>query len=114
MGVAALRLRPLYLAVGTVALAGLFEETIFRQHWFANGGDAMRVARPVALRGDHAFAITVVIVTGALFAMTAAFGRSRTGRAFRMVAGNPSVGGGEAEEAIDHLALDRCPVRHRA
>jgi sulfate-transporting ATPase len=105
VGVAALRLRPLYLAVGTVALAGLFEETLFRQHWFANGGNAMRVVRPVALRGDHAFAITVVIVTGALFAMTAAFGRSRTGRAFRMVAGNPGAAAAAGVNPVKYRLL---------
>lgn len=88
VGLAALRLRPLYLAVGTVALAGLFEETLFRQHWFANGGDAMRVTRPVLLRGDHAFGIAVVLTAGVLFAATAAFGRGRTGRALRMVSDN--------------------------
>jgi sulfate-transporting ATPase len=88
VGYAALRLRPLYLAVGTVAMAGLFEETLFRQEWFANGGRAMAVARPAFLRGDHAFAVAVVVVSGAVFAATAALGRSRTGRALRMVRDN--------------------------
>jgi ABC-type branched-subunit amino acid transport system permease subunit len=88
VGYAALRLRPLYLAVGTVAMAGLFEETLFRQEWFANGGRAMSVTRPGFLRGDHAYALLVVVVAGAVFAATAALGRSRTGRALRMVRDN--------------------------
>jgi branched-chain amino acid transport system permease protein len=88
VGYAALRLRPLYLAVGTVAMAGLFEETLFRQGWFANGGKAMHVSRPGVLAGDHAFALVVVALAGALFAATAALGRSRTGRALRMVRDN--------------------------
>jgi branched-chain amino acid transport system permease protein len=88
VGVAALRLRPLYLAVGTVAFAGLFEETLFRQGWFANGGAAMTVTRPDLLRGDHAFTLAVVGITALLFVFTASFGRARTGRAIRMVRDN--------------------------
>ena len=88
VGYAALRLRPLYLAVGTVAMAGLFEETLFRQNWFANGGKAMTVTRPGVLAGDHAFALVVVLLAGVVFAATSAYGRSPTGRAMRMVRDN--------------------------
>lgn len=88
VGVAALRLRPLYLAVATVAFAGLFEETLFVQHWFANDGNAMSVPRPAIIAGDHVFGIVVVSIVGVLFAATAAFGRTRTGRALRMVRDN--------------------------
>jgi sulfate-transporting ATPase len=88
VGYASLRLRPLYLAVGTVAMAGLFEETLFRQEWFANGGRAMRVGRPGFVAGDHAYALLVVVIAGGVFAATAALGRSRTGRALRMVRDN--------------------------
>ena len=88
VGYAALRLRPLYLAIGTVAMAGLFEETLFRQDWFANGGKAMTVTRPSVFAGDHAFALVVVVLAGAIFAATSAYGRSRTGRALRMVRDN--------------------------
>jgi len=90
-GFVALRLRPLYLVVATIALAGLFEETLFRQEWFANGGRAMTVTRPSWLEGDHAFALFTVAVVAALFAFTAAFGRTRTGRALRMVRDNPTA-----------------------
>lgn len=89
VGLAALRLRPLYLAVGTVAFAGLFEETLFQQRWFANGGVNMAVTRPGWLAGDHAYAAAVLAVVGVLFAFTATIGRSRTGRALRMVRDNP-------------------------
>lgn len=92
VGLAALRLRPLYLAVGTVALAGLVDETLFRQDWFANGGLRMLVARPSYLAGDHAFAVATLLIVGAMFAFTAAIGRSRTGRAFSMVRDNPRAG----------------------
>ena len=92
VGLAALRLRPLYLAVGTVALAGFFDETLFRQRWFANGGDQMVVNRPSYLGGDKAYAVAVIALVGALFAFTAAFGRSRTGRAMSMVRDNPTAG----------------------
>ena len=88
VGYAALRLRPLYLAIGTVAMAGLFEETLFRQEWFANGGRAMTVRRPDAIGGDHAYALVVVALAALVFAATAALGRSRTGRALRMVRDN--------------------------
>lgn len=91
VGFVALRLRPLYLAVATIALAGLFEETLFRQDWFANGGRPMTVVRPGALEGDHAFALATVVLVGALFAFTALLGRSRTGRAFWMVRDNPQA-----------------------
>ena len=92
VGLAAMRLRPLYLAVGTVALAGLFDETLFRQDWFANGGEQMVVNRPRYLAGDHVFAVAVIALVGAVFAFTAAFGRSRTGRAMAMVRDNPVAG----------------------
>ena len=88
VGIAALRLRPLYLAVATVAFAGLFEETLFVQHWFGNSGNAMSVPRPHLIAGDHVFALVIVLIVGALFAATAAFGRTRTGRALRMARDN--------------------------
>lgn len=92
VGLAALRLRPLYLAVGTVALAGLFDETLFRQGWFANSGKQMLVERPGYLRSDHAFAFAAILLVGFVFAFTSSFGRSRTGRAMTMVRDNPIAG----------------------
>lgn len=89
VGLVALRLRPLYLAVATIALAGLFEETLFRQDWFANGGRPMTVTRPDFIAGDHAFALAVVGVVAVLFVFTALLGRSKTGRALWMVRDNP-------------------------
>ncbi len=91
VGVVALRLRPLYLAVATIALAGLFEETLFRQRWFANAGEAMSLTRPDLVAGDRAFAVLCALVAAALFAFTAALGRSRTGRALAMVRDNPKA-----------------------
>lgn len=88
VGVAAVRLRPLYLAVATLAFAGLFDDTLFQQHWFANGGAELVTNRPTLLTGDHAFAAAVIGIAGALFAFTAGFARTRTGRAFRMVRDN--------------------------
>ncbi len=92
VGLAALRLRALYLAVGTVALAGFFDETLFRQDWFANGGAQMLVDRPSYIAGDHAYALMVIALVGGLFAFTASFGRSRTGRALVIVRDNPVAG----------------------
>jgi sulfate-transporting ATPase len=89
VGVVALRLRPLYVAVATIALAGLFEDTLFRQDWFANGGAAMTIARPHLIRGDRAFAIAVLALAACVFAFTAAVGRARTGRALWMTRDNP-------------------------
>ncbi len=89
VGLVALRLRPLYVAVATIALAGLFEDTLFRQDWFANGGAPMTVVRPDLLRGDRAFAIAVLVMSTLLFAFVAALGRARTGRAFWMTRDNP-------------------------
>lgn len=87
-GVVALRLRPLYLAVATLALASLFEETLFRQGWFANGGAAMAVDRPGYLDGDRVFGLAVLAIAGGLFAFTAGIARSRSGRALWMVRDN--------------------------
>ncbi len=89
VAVVALRLRPLYVAVATIAIAGLFEDTLFRQDWFANGGKAMTVVRPHLLRGDRAFAIGVLALATAIFSFVAAVGRARTGRAFWMTRDNP-------------------------
>ena len=88
-GIAALRLRALYLAVATLALAQTFDETLFQSHWLANGGSRMLASRPGWLGGDHAFAAFVVVVAGLVFAFTAGFARSRTGRALRAVRDNP-------------------------
>jgi branched-chain amino acid transport system permease protein len=83
------RLRPLYLAVATLALAQTFDETLFHTHWLANAGQQMTAARPSWLAGDHAFAVTTVVGVGLLFAFTSGFARSRTGRALRAVRDNP-------------------------
>lgn len=91
VGAIALRLRPLYLAVATVALAGVFEEALFTQRWFANGGEAMRVVRPSFLAGDRAYGVVVGVVVTVAFAMAAALGRSRTGRALQMVRDNEAA-----------------------
>lgn len=90
-GIAALRLRPLYLAVATLAMAGLFDESLFRQGWFANKGASLVVTRPDWLAGDRAFAISAILFVGAVFAFVAGFGRTRTGRALRMVRDNPAA-----------------------
>ena len=89
VGVVALRLRPLYVAVATISLAGLFEQTLFRQGWFANRGAAMTVDRPSLLHGDRAFALAVLAIAVCAFAFVAAMGRARTGRAMWMVRDNP-------------------------
>jgi branched-subunit amino acid ABC-type transport system permease component len=89
VGIVALRLRPLYVAVATISLAGLFEQTLFRQDWFANGGAAMTVDRPSLVRGDRAFALAVLALSVCVFAFVAAVGRARTGRAMWMVRDNP-------------------------
>lgn len=91
VGAVALRLRPLYLAVATVALAGVFEEVLFTQRWFANAGEAMRVSRPSLLAGDHVYGVFVGIVATLAFAMAAALGRSRTGRALQMARDNEAA-----------------------
>ena len=79
----------MYLAVGTVALAGLFDESLFRQDWFANGGGQMLVARPSYLGSDHAFAFGTIALATGMFAFTATILRGRTGRAMAMARDNP-------------------------
>jgi len=91
VAVAALRLRPLYLAVGTLALAALFEETLFVSSWFANEGRALLVPRPEAIAGDRIFAAVVMLTAGACFAFVAGLARTRTGRALRSVRDNPAA-----------------------
>ena len=105
VGYAALRLRPLYLAIGTVAMAGLFEETLFRQEWFANGGRVMRVTRPDFVASDHTYALFVVAIAGSLFAATTALGRSRTGRALRMVRDNDMAATAGGANAVKYRLL---------
>jgi ABC-type branched-subunit amino acid transport system permease subunit len=105
VGVAALRLRPLYLAVGTVALAGLFDETFFRHEWLANAGEAMTVTRPALVRGDRAFALAVLLVATAVFAATAALGRTRPGRAMRMVRDNERAAAADGANPVKYRLL---------
>jgi len=87
-GIAALRLPALYLAVATLALAQTFDETLFHTQWLANGGARMVALRPSWLAGDHVFGAFVIAVAGVVFAFTAGFARSRTGRALRTVRDN--------------------------
>ncbi|HET7652595.1 MAG TPA: ABC transporter permease [Acidimicrobiales bacterium] len=105
VAIAALRLRPLYLAVATVALAGLFDETLFRQHWLANAGAAMTVTRPSLVRGDRAYALLVLVVAAMVFAATAALGRSRTGRALRMVRDNERAAAADGANPVKYRLL---------
>ena len=104
-GAAALRLRPLYLAVATLALAQTFDETVFHSGWLANGGARMVTSRPGWLSGDHAFAVGVVGLIGLVFAFTAGFARSRTGRALRAVRDNPAAAAAAGTNPVKYRLL---------
>jgi ABC-type branched-subunit amino acid transport system ATPase component/ABC-type branched-subunit amino acid transport system permease subunit len=103
IGLPALRLRGLDLAVATLALALVFQLAVFKDigRWLGPKTPALtefsssvvRVGRPhigpVSLAGNRAFYVATVLAAAAIGALVAALGRSRFGLALRAVRDDP-------------------------
>lgn len=90
MGVVALRVRGLYLALVTLAYGRMAQETLFNLGIFGKGS-GVEAPRPELLLGDHAFYyFSLVVLAGVLF-FNWRFVRSKAGRAVSAVRENEQV-----------------------
>jgi len=90
MGVVALRVRGLYLALVTLAYGRMAQETLFNLKIFGSGS-GVEAPRPSLLASDHAFYyFTLVVLAGVLF-FNWRFVRSKAGRAVSAIRENEQV-----------------------
>jgi ABC-type branched-subunit amino acid transport system ATPase component/ABC-type branched-subunit amino acid transport system permease subunit len=95
VGLPALKLRGLYLAVVTISVAYAASESLFRIEWIG-GGSAGKVVPPPYV-GTHAIATSVdqlaicTVVLVLVWQMDVNLTRSRVGRAFRVLKADESV-----------------------
>lgn len=82
LGVVALRLRGLYLALTTIAYGALAQETLFKLPVF-HGGAGVQAPRPPLLDGDVAFTYFVFGVLGAFLLIDWRLTSSKAGRALQ-------------------------------
>lgn len=95
IGMVALRLKGLYLAIMTLVFADVVQEFMFKQPWYTGEGGTVDAPRPhlgsIDFSSDKAYFVLVVLLT-ALFAVGVwNFSRSRTGRACYAVRDNEST-----------------------
>jgi branched-chain amino acid transport system permease protein len=100
IGLPALRVRGLTLAIATLAAAIAIEQLVFNWSWFTGGVEGSLVPPPslfgidlgIAALGDayprRAFGLMVVVVTTIALLMTVSLGRSATGKRWLAVRGN--------------------------
>ena len=100
LGVVALRVRGLYLAVATLIFAWMADAYLFIAHWFAAGGNATLTAPPVGHQGSFPFfdftdRRTFYFVTLAVCGLVAFallnLRDSKTGRAFSAIRGSETA-----------------------
>ena len=95
IGIPALRLRGLYLAIATVLFALTMQYTVFPSHLVSSGSAG--VAVPRRLWGDHylldnaVFAVICLVLLVGVWALDDNIVRTRVGRAFRCLKENESV-----------------------
>ena len=95
IGIPALRLRGLYLAIATVLFALTMQYTVFPSHLLSSGSAGVSVPR--LLWGSHymldnaTFAVVCLVLLVAVWAVDDNIVRTRVGRAFRCLKENESV-----------------------
>jgi ABC-type branched-subunit amino acid transport system ATPase component/ABC-type branched-subunit amino acid transport system permease subunit len=95
IGIPALRLRGLYLAIATVLFALAMQYTVFPSHLVSSGSAGVSVPR--RLWGEHylldnaGFAVVCLVLLVAAWAVDDNIVRTRVGRAFRLIRENESV-----------------------
>jgi branched-chain amino acid transport system permease protein len=95
VGIPALRLRGLYLAIATVLFALAMQYTVFPSHLVSSGSAGVSVPR--RLIGEHylldnaVFAVICLVLLVAVWAVDDNIVRTRVGRAFRCLKENESV-----------------------
>lgn len=81
LGLVALRIRGLYLALITLAFGLMSETTIFNWRAFTGGGSGASAPRPAAFESNHAFAYVCMLLLGLFIFVDWRFVKSRAGRA---------------------------------
>jgi ABC-type branched-subunit amino acid transport system ATPase component/ABC-type branched-subunit amino acid transport system permease subunit len=82
IGVPVLRLRASVFLVMTLGFAALVDEVVFTNEWCCGGGtQGVPAPRPESIATDQRYMVLCAAVTVVLFATTAAWRRSRVGRA---------------------------------
>jgi branched-chain amino acid transport system permease protein len=95
IGIPALRLRGLYLAIATVLFALAMQYTVFPSHLLSSGSAGVSVPRRLA--GEHylldnaVFAVVCLVLLVAVWAVDDNIVRTRVGRAFRCLKENEAV-----------------------
>ncbi len=95
VGLPALRLRGLYLAIATIGFSYAMEKSIFRARGLTGGSSGIEIPRPIAgtfvfLKGMEYLSIIVVLLA-ILWLVDVNVTRSRIGRAFRAVKASEPV-----------------------
>jgi branched-chain amino acid transport system permease protein len=93
IGVVALRLKGLYLAIMTLVFADVAEQFLFQQDWFTGQGGSSPAPRPhlfhwVDFGSDKSYYVLVVVVCSAFLLLMWNFSRSRAARAMFAVRDN--------------------------
>ena len=86
IGMVALRLKGLYLAIMTLVFADVAEQFLFRQDWFTGQGGSTPAPRPhlyhlVDFQSDKSYYVLVVIIVSVFLLFMWNFSRSRSARA---------------------------------
>jgi branched-chain amino acid transport system permease protein len=86
IGMVALRLKGLYLAIMTLVFADVAEQFLFRQDWFTGQGGSTPAPRPhlyhlVDFQSDKSYYVLVVVIVSAFLLFMWNFSRSRSARA---------------------------------
>ena len=81
LGLVALRIRGLYLALITLAFGLMAETTIFNWRAFTGGGAGAAAPRPAAFESNEAYAYVCLIILGLFLFVDWRFVKSRAGRA---------------------------------
>ncbi|MFA5890506.1 MAG: branched-chain amino acid ABC transporter permease [Actinomycetota bacterium] len=95
IGIVALRLKGLYLAIMTLVFADVLQEFLFKQSWFAGEGGSVDAPRPflagIDFKSDKVYYFLVVIVAMVFVVLVRNFSRSRSARACYAVRDNEST-----------------------
>jgi branched-chain amino acid transport system permease protein len=96
IGMVALRLRGLYLAIMTLVFADVVEQVLFHQTWFTGEGGSSAAPRPhlftwVDFSSDKSYYVLVVCVVSAFLLLVSNFSRSRAARACYAVRDNEAA-----------------------
>jgi branched-chain amino acid transport system permease protein len=92
IGMVALRLRGLYLAIMTLVFANVVEEFLFKQTWFIGSAGSVAAPRPslagIDFGSDKAYYVLVCGALGLILLLISNLSRSRTARACYAVRDN--------------------------